>query len=463
MVLSVQVNEFSGHACTVCAEPGWMVLQVKQAISADLGIRVCDQRLILGSVELKNTETLEDFSQNASSIALSLIRRPAGQAKWMLNLKASAASLASAPENIRADRELVLIAVERNPLELEYAVDDLRADVEVVMKAASKNLLALRFASLDLREDRDFVLAILQCSMLSCRDQVCQYESGLQRKYVQPNCVLQCLPNSLAGDPEIVLAAMDSNWTALEYAVDVWSGPEFFLTFLDKCSSSLECVEADAWKDLHFISAATVRHWKVYSCAPHHIQMHWKIILRVLVEDWHVLELAASRHVTERSFEFCRSHTAKVKPVSLETVADELKADRAFVLAAVAENGRDLQYAASEILEDRSVILAAVARDGRALEYVGHNFRGDRDIVLTAVSNDSRALQFASESLREDIEVVLAAVRANNEVFRFAADELLYDSEFSMLGRVVEHVLSIRASFGWGEEDGCCTHQPVEF
>ena len=49
--------------------------------------------------------------------------------------------------------------------------------------------------------------------------------------------------------------------------------------------------------------------------------------------------------------------------------ADELRADRDIVLAAVRQNSRALQYATVELRADRDIVLAAVERNGRALEF----------------------------------------------------------------------------------------------
>mmetsp|Transcript_83104 Transcript_83104/g.173967 ORF Transcript_83104/g.173967 Transcript_83104/m.173967 type:complete len:557 (+) Transcript_83104:95-1765(+) len=64
-------------------------------------------------------------------------------------------ALASASEALRADRELVLAALEVNWEALEGAADHLQADRDIVIDAVKQSALALQFASEELRADKD--------------------------------------------------------------------------------------------------------------------------------------------------------------------------------------------------------------------------------------------------------------------------------------------------------------------
>lgn len=68
------------------------------------------------------------------------------------------------------------------------------------------------------------------------------------------------------------------------------------------------------------------------------------------------------------------------------------------------------EYDAPEL---RDFVLAALAEDPRALEFAGDALRGDKTVVLEAVRRDGGVLHFASLLLRQDPDVVLAAVRSN--------------------------------------------------
>ena len=54
--------------------------------------------------------------------------------------------------------------------------------------------------------------------------------------------------------------------------------------------------------------------------------------------------------------------------------ADELKADRDIVLAAVGLDGNALRFASDELKADRNIVLAAVGQTGNALEFAAHEY-----------------------------------------------------------------------------------------
>ena len=77
--------------------------------------------------------------------------------------------------------------------------------------------------------------------------------------------------------------------------------------------------------------------------------------------------------------------------------------DRDSVLAAVATSGgRAFRYAAQELRADRDFVLQVVARSGRALEHVSERLKADREVVLTAVRKDGIALQYVADELKAD-------------------------------------------------------------
>ena len=83
--------------------------------------------------------------------------------------------------------------------------------------------------------------------------------------------------------------------------------------------------------------------------------------------------------------------------------------DRGEVLAEVVKDGQALRHATDELKADREFILVAVAH-GFALQHVSAELKADREVVLVAVGQYGTALSAASDELKVDREVVLAAV-----------------------------------------------------
>ncbi len=97
------------------------------------------------------------------------------------------------------------------------------------------------------------------------------------------------------------------------------------------------------------------------------------------------------------------------------------------VLAAVQEDGWELQYADKSLKKDKSIVLAAIKQRGTALEYADKSLKKDKSIVLAAVKSNGLALLIADKSLKKDKSIVLAAVKQNGVALQYADKSLKKD------------------------------------
>jgi hypothetical protein len=74
----------------------------------------------------------------------------------------------------------------------------------------------------------------------------------------------------------------------------------------------------------------------------------------------------------------------------------------------------DYEMVPKEWLDSKEFILTAVKNDGRILQYASNNLRVDIDIVLEAVKKDGESLQYVSEELKEYSHVVSVALENNS-------------------------------------------------
>jgi len=74
-----------------------------------------------------------------------------------------------ASEPLKADRDVVLAAVQQNGWALRYAADELRANKDVVVAAVSQSGWALEDAAAPLKADRDVVMAAIRGSKWALR------------------------------------------------------------------------------------------------------------------------------------------------------------------------------------------------------------------------------------------------------------------------------------------------------
>lgn len=146
----------------------------------------------------------------------------------------------------------------------------------------------------------------------------------------------------------------------------------------------------------------------------------------------------------EKDREFVLDAVAKY-PDALAHASDDLKSDRAVVLAAVSRDGRAweyvvdngemrhdsvLKYASDDLKADRDIVLAAVSAYGYALKYASDDLRADRCVVLAAVTNHGCALDFASYKLKTDREILLAAIPTNAHAFKEACLDIASEQDF---------------------------------
>jgi len=115
--------------------------------------------------------------------------------------------------------------------------------------------------------------------------------------------------------------------------------------------------------------------------------------------------------------------------LALEHAAEELRADRGLVLAAVRSDPRALGCAAAALRADRSFVLEAVRLDGLALQFAAEGPRADAAVALAALRQNWRSLRHADLSLRMDRGFVLQAVRVNGLALSLAAGEVRDDPE----------------------------------
>jgi hypothetical protein len=107
-------------------------------------------------------------------------------------------ALHHASVTLKNDKEVVLVAVQRDVGALHHASVTLKNDKEVVLAAVQQGGNALMFASGDLKNDKEVVLAAVQ----------------------QDGNALEYASVTLKNDKEVVVAAVQQDGNALEYASD---------------------------------------------------------------------------------------------------------------------------------------------------------------------------------------------------------------------------------------------------
>ncbi|KAH8083392.1 inositol 1,4,5-trisphosphate-sensitive calcium-release channel [Aureococcus anophagefferens] len=134
-------------------------------------------------------------------------------------------ALKHASDALKADKEVVLVAVQQQQLQngraLRYASKELRADKKVVLAAVQKSGGALQYASDALKGDKEVVFAAVQQDgwALHYASDVLKAEKEVALAAVRRDGeALQYASDALRADKEIVLAAVRQDGMALVYA-----------------------------------------------------------------------------------------------------------------------------------------------------------------------------------------------------------------------------------------------------
>jgi hypothetical protein len=275
------------------------------------------------------------------------------------------------PTDISDDKGTVLAAISVSGNALYYASERLRADKEVVLAAIEQwpdSMDILGCVSSDLLSDGDVILAAVE-----------KYGSDIIPEYAA---------EELLTDVEFVTKL------ALEE-------PDVFEEHQPHISAELqESLFSDRQTVLR-MKGILLRH------VTPELQSDHEVVLAAVQEKGENLQYASEELRADREIVLA---AIKSGTYVLMHAADSLKSDREIVLAAAQRIGPELQYASEELRADREIVLAAVQAQEQlfysGLKYASEELRADREIVLAAVQRSGEALKYASEELRNDPKLI---------------------------------------------------------
>ena len=299
---------------------------------------------------------------------------------------------------------------------------------------------------------------------------------------------LQRAPVQLRGDGEIVRAAVEQDWRALQHVL-AWPGAEERLlterlleATVSQPTFALHTAPSSMRSCRALVLAAAARDGcSLLHCAPalrrdlaqlnrdattahdaHHHRL--KVGLAVVLEEklrgeceqreqrraprQHQHQPPPDRNHPSPAYSGIAAQFASPAAVAAATTARApIVPSRASTLAAVSQRGAELARAPAALRSDRAVVLAALASDGSALRHAATELRADRGVVLAAVASHGYALADASTALRDDAEVVLAAVASPAGRAALVCASHRLGEAGGGLRRLVERRLTVRRVF----------------
>mmetsp|Transcript_47289 Transcript_47289/g.145665 ORF Transcript_47289/g.145665 Transcript_47289/m.145665 type:complete len:228 (+) Transcript_47289:45-728(+) len=196
-VIQVEVCMLTGTQHSIEVPEDLSVKELKFRLQVAIGIKHDVQVLVCGCQRLRGSQLLFGIGQARPGVLeLTLIRKSPDHAAWLQRVSVDGMQLAAAPEELRADEEIVMAAVQSSGLAFQFAAETMRADADTVVSVVQKNAGAFAFASHDLRSSRDFVLGIVRLQ----------------------GCALAFASDELRSDRQVVLEACLENEYALLHA-----------------------------------------------------------------------------------------------------------------------------------------------------------------------------------------------------------------------------------------------------
>ena len=126
-------------------------------------------------------------------------------------------------------------------------------------------------------------------------------------------------------------------------------------------------------------------------------------------------------------------NAVKEKGKILEYATEELKDDKELVLEALKQDGEALEFASEKLKADKEIILLAIQSAPWTICYASEKLKNDKEIILKCVEDYGQALYFASEKLRNDEEIVKKAVANKGIIIKYASDRILHNKEIAKI------------------------------
>lgn len=320
-------------------------------------------------------------------------------------------------QNEESDRQLVLASIKSGFSSYE-SIDDLpgplQTDREVVLALLSQGAggYELEHVAEPLKSDREIVLAAMHSTKwiaFTHAPESFKRDRGFVLDAVR-HCAFcwQDLEEPLRSDREILVNAIANNFCVMDL-------------FPEGLKQSLLA-------DRDFVISLVSHTSIVFDQVDEHLKADPEIVLSALRREdgWMLFESVHEELRSNRSFVL---QAARVNGGILTYVSDIFKADREIAVTAVAQHPSAFEDVSEFFGDDREIVLLAVSKVPTMLQHAHATVQADRDVVSVAIGIDPMCLEFAAPSLTGDAEFVLRVVRACGDAVQFASKALRADRE----------------------------------
>lgn len=258
-------------------------------------------------------------------------------------------------------------AVRQSGDSLEYASPELRNDPDVVLEAVRNSPRSIRYASTELRNDRDFVVRAMIWKGKTSADlakwlptlELREDREFMLRAAARNSAALQFASKELRSDPRIVLAAIETSrpWSfhPLQHApMELQFDRDFLLAVAQTKGGvrELECAPEYIWNDRDVVLAAVKNDAAALKHASGRLRGDREIVLAAVQNCGYALQYASEGLRGDREVVLA---AVKTDGVALEYASEDLRGDREVVFAAVKKSTGVLRYASFDLQCDEEL------------------------------------------------------------------------------------------------------------
>ena len=329
-------------------------------------------------------------------------------------------NLGAASAALRDDEEVVLAAIEQMSTAYDHASVRLKETRSVVLAAAANadTELFRRFPS-RFADDRDVVLAAVAFD-------------GLTLKYAS---------TAMRDDPGVVLAAVESKGEALRAASErMRSNRDIVLAAVQTEGHMIFIASPDLQEDPEICSAAVSSDFNILEQLSPTMQNNRDIVIASITHTNIIDSIKKTRWMADKVVVLV---CLEMDGSFFDFVSAELKKDKEVVQSALEHDPYMLKHMDPELRKDKDVILTCVSHglelddmeDMVGPEASAH-WLNQKDVVVAAVAQDGSQLEYANDTFKNNLEVVLAAVTSSPDALRYIGSEILNNPE--SMARVTE-------------------------
>lgn len=318
-------------------------------------------------------------------------------------------------EEMRKERDVVLVAVRQNPLSIEFADVTLRSDEEVAVELLNQYPNdGIQYIDKQLLDDFSFIIYNIT-------------EEGFERYYLESghdlggtfntsgdiNVLLSLnpkflskMPDHIKGDPKIFIKCLKT------YRETYQNDGEYFFDYLVEPFNN----DADVMHQSYLIFP-----FNTIKSLGSELKKSEEFFLKIIgyYIDYNIYKFIPIEIKNERNFILNainrnEDYAKYINHNLLRSVVfmqDILYKNPKLIIFSGANNLLPYSEFREKVL-DRLLVLYIVATDGLLLEHLAE-FSADREVVYIACRNNGLALQYADENLKDDIQMIKWAMKEN--------------------------------------------------